>query len=156
MFIGRSEAVTNSANMICKCEWTRSKSHSECFLASSTRRVAVAKRSQVQDVRQQKCFWLISKTALISLPEAGAGRFPVSLGQWRMFFVFIRQLMWSAYPFGLGIPLVRTSERERYERMTGAVEKKKNRGWICPSFPLAQACSPDTTCDCHAVNQAVI
>lgn len=33
--------------------------------------------------------------------------------------------MWSAYPFGLGIPLVRTSERERYERMTRAVEKKK-------------------------------
>lgn len=73
--------VSKSANMIFKCKKTLLLSHSECFLVSDTRRVDVAKRSQVQDVRQQWHFWLISKTALITLPEAGAGRFPVSLGQ---------------------------------------------------------------------------
>lgn len=82
-----------------KCEWTLFlPSHSECFLISDTRRVDVAKRSQVQDVRQQQCIWLISKTALISLPEAGAGRFPVSLGQWEMLLVFMRRLVWLEYP----------------------------------------------------------
>ncbi len=73
--------LSKSANMIFESEWTLIPNHSECFLESDTRRVDVAKRSQVQDVRQQQHFWLISMTALITLPEAGAGRFPVSLGQ---------------------------------------------------------------------------
>ena len=67
--------------MICAYEWTILLSHSEGFLVPDTRRVDVAKRSQVQDVRQQQHFWLASKAALITLPEAGAGRFPVSFGQ---------------------------------------------------------------------------
>ena len=51
------------------------------FLPPTPGPVVVAKRSQVQDVRQQQRFWLISKPAFISLPEAGAVEFPVSLGQ---------------------------------------------------------------------------
>lgn len=120
--------VSNSANMICGCEWALWPSHSECFLVSDTRRVDVAKRSQVQDVRQQQCFWLISKTALISLPEAGAGRFPVSLGQWGMFLVFFRWLVGLRITLAWGLYLWRTGERERYERVTGEKWRRGNGG----------------------------
>ena len=152
--------VSNSANMICVCEWTLLPRHSECFLASDTRRVDVANRSQVQDVRPQRHFWLISKTALITLPEAGAGRFPVSLGQWGMFLVSsFAGSFGSNPPFPPGI----TGERESCERVTG---KKKNEAeetggmnlslWNHTSIPHAWARSPDATCECQAINHAVV
>ena len=155
--------VRNSTNMICAYEWTILLSHSEGFLVPDTRRVDVAKRSQVQDVRQQQHFWLASKAALITLPEAGAGRFPVSFGQWGMFRVFfVRWLALARVSLSLGDSTSwRTGERESCERVTGEKWSRGNERvnlslQNCTSIPLAWACSPDATCECQAINQAVI
>lgn len=63
------------------CDWLFSQSCSECFPSPNTRRLLSAKHSQVQNVKQRRSFWLVIKAAFISLPQAGAVRFPVSLGQ---------------------------------------------------------------------------
>ena len=143
--------VSNSANMICVCEWTLLPRHSECFLASDTRRVDVANRSQVQDVRPQRHFWLISKTALITLPEAGAGRFPVSLGQWGMFLVSsFAGSFGSNPPFPPGI----TGERESCERVTGKkkMKRRKREGWICPCETTLPFHTPERAPQTQLVN----
>lgn len=80
--------------------------------------------------QQQQNFWLISKKALITLPEAGAGRFPVSLGQFGMVLVFS-----SAGSFDISIFRPTSEEQVKGNHRKGCEEKndlKESEGLICP------------------------
>lgn len=120
--------VSNSANMICGCEWALLPSHSECFLVSDTRGVDVAKQSQVQDVRQQQCFLAHLKD---SFDFTSWGRcWEVSCFFWPMRDVSCLLLLASwrvCVALAWGFHLWRTGEKERYERVTGEKQRRGNR-----------------------------
>lgn len=128
------------------------------FLPPTPGRLFVVKRSQVQDVRQQQHFWLISNPAFISLPEAGAVKFPVSLGQCGDVFVFIHQLVWPLSCLSPGDSTCR-DECERkiwtFERKGKEETRHQMSLWKTP-LPYFLHSSPYASCECHLINHTVI
>lgn len=143
------------------CEWTHLPSHSEGFLVSDTRKGRWCQAVTGAGCEAATVFWAHLKdgfdfTSRGRCSEVSCSPRPmtnVPSLQSPASLAWILLSLRNSGSEGAGV-------RERYQRGQETTEKKR-RGWIRPCesalhFHLPEKAPKTTTCECHAINQAVI